>query len=347
MLKPLKILFITHKFYPDLGGTEANAEFLAGAFHDKGAIVHLLTWTKTSGTKEFPYRIVRNPGLLQVISEHAWADVVFENSPVLRLSWPAAFFNKRLVVVLNTWLNNEDGSKSLQARLKYAWLKKATKVITVSDALRKKCWPEATVIENAYNDKLFVRINAEAQRTKRFVFLGRVVSDKGADMAIEAINKLKNEHVNQALGDISLTVIGEGKDLAKLKQYVKDLNLEDLVTFEGSLTGERLVASLNQHNYLLVPSRWEEPFGIVALEGLACGCIPVVSDGGGLPDAVGDAGIVFKRGDIEDMVNSITNVLTDTSLQQRLKAAANKHLQEHSSEVVAQQYFDIIQASVS
>lgn len=347
MLKPLKILFITHKFYPDLGGTEANAEFLAGAFHDKGAIVHLLTWTKESGTKEFPYRIVRNPGLLQVISEHAWADVVFENSPVLRLSWPAAFFNKRLVVVLNTWLGNEDGSKSLQARLKYAWLKKATKVITVSDALRKKCWPEATVVENAYNDKLFVKNNTAPQRTKRFVFLGRVVSDKGADMAIEAIDKLKKQQASQNLGDISLTVIGEGKDLAKLKQYVKELEIEDLITFEGSLTGERLVSSLNQHDYLLVPSRWEEPFGIVALEGLACGCIPVVSDGGGLPDAVGDAGVVFKRGDINDMVNSITNVLTDTLLQQRLKAAADKHLQEHSSEVVAQQYFDIIQASVS
>ncbi|HEX8019134.1 hypothetical protein, partial [Mucilaginibacter sp.] len=180
MAQSLKVLLLTHKFYPDLGGTEANAEFLAKAFHNYGAEVHLLTWTQQSGTEVFPYKVVRNPGLRQLLFEHNWADVVFENSPVLRMSWPAVFFRKPLVVSLNTWLSNEDGSKSVAARTKYLWLGKASSVIAVSDAIRQKCWPDAVVIENAYNDELFVQTIANDSKPKSFVFLGRLVSDKGA-----------------------------------------------------------------------------------------------------------------------------------------------------------------------
>jgi glycosyltransferase involved in cell wall biosynthesis len=348
MAQSLKVLLLTHKFYPDLGGTEANAEFLAKAFHNYGAEVHLLTWTQQSGTEVFPYKVVRNPGIKQLLTEHSWADVVFENSPVLRMSWPAVFFRKPLVVSLNTWLSNEDGSKSIAARTKYLWLRKASNVIAVSNAIRQKCWPDAVVIENAYNDELFVQTIANDSKPKSFVFLGRLVSDKGADLAIEAIARLYKEYkeANADTSEISLTVIGEGKDFEKLKQYVIEAGIKQLVRFEGSLTGEKLVDCLNKHKYMLIPSRWQEPFGIVALEGLACGCIPIVSDGGGLPDAVGKAGLVFKRGDLQDLVNTIKTLLTDEYLQKRLRFEADAHLKAHTSKVVAQQYFDIINAAV-
>ncbi|UOE51887.1 glycosyltransferase family 4 protein [Mucilaginibacter sp. SMC90] len=344
MAQSLKVLLITHKFYPDLGGTEANAEFLAKAFHNYGAQVHLLTWTQQSGTKVFPYQVVRNPGLKQLLAEHKWADVVFENSPVLRMSWPAVFFRKPLIVSLNTWLSNEDGSQSVQAKMKYLWLRKASSVIAVSDAIRQKCWPAAVVIENAYNDELFVQTVTSDEKPKSFVFLGRLVSDKGADLAIEAIAQLHKEYreANIDTSEITLTVIGEGKDFEKLKRYVIDAGIKQIVRFEGSLTGEKLVDNLNQHRYMLIPSRWQEPFGIVALEGLACGCIPIVSDGGGLPDAVGKAGLVFKRGDLPDLVNTIKRLLNDKLLQKKLRHEADAHLKAHTSKVVARQYFDII-----
>lgn len=348
MAQSLKVLLLTHKFYPDLGGTEANAEFLAKAFHNYGVEVHLLTWTQQSGTKVFPYKVVRNPGLKQLLAEHSWADVVFENSPVLRMSWPAVFFRKPLVVSLNTWISNEDGSKSIAARTKYLWLRKASSVIAVSNAIRQKCWPDAVVIENAYNDELFVQTIANDSKPKSFVFLGRLVSDKGADLAIEAIAQLYKEYkeANDDTSEISLTVIGEGKDFEKLKQYVIEAGIKQIIRFEGSLTGEKLVDCLNKHKYMLIPSRWQEPFGIVALEGLACGCIPIVSDGGGLPDAVGKAGLVFKRGDLQDLVNTIKSLLTDEYLQKRLRFEADAHLKAHSSKVIAKQYFDIVNAAV-
>jgi glycosyltransferase involved in cell wall biosynthesis len=339
----VNILFITHQFYPAVGGTEANAEFLAQALHGAGINVHLVTWTTRKGVRQFPYTIIRSPSWKGLIKEHRWADIVFENSPVLRLSWPSFFFRKPLIVVLNTWLSKEDGSPSLQAGVKYWWLKRASGVIAVSNAIRAKCWPDAVVIENAYNDELFNETTPWEHRSKTFVFLGRLVSDKGADMAIRAVAKLITGNLNiPALPGITLTIIGDGTDAEQLKGLVKELKLDAVVSFKGNLSGRQLVDTLNQHKFMLIPSKWEEPFGIVALEGMACGCIPIVSDGGGLPEAVGEAGLVFKRGDLDDMIKNMLEVVNDQKLQRKLRHLSASHLQAHSKRVISDRYLDII-----
>ncbi len=93
------------------------------------------------------------------------------------------------------------------------------------------------------------------------------------------------------------TIIGSGPEWEPLRRQVEALGLDDRVEFAGMLSGEALAQSLNRHRVIAIPSRWEETFGMFALEGLACGCIPVVSTGGGLADAPG-RGIVFESGNV-------------------------------------------------
>ena len=83
----IKILILTHHFFPDVGGIETNSQILATAFTGFGADVHVLTWTRFEGPNPFPFTVIRDPGLYTVFKEHTWADVVFENNPCLRLSW--------------------------------------------------------------------------------------------------------------------------------------------------------------------------------------------------------------------------------------------------------------------
>lgn len=339
----MKILLLTHKFFPDVGGTEANAEFLANSFVRFGAEVRVITWTKSTGSKEFPYLIIRSPKWIRLIEEHKWADVVFENSPVLRLSWPNLLIRKPLLVSLNTWID-DDGKVTIITRLKYEWLKRASIVIAVSNAVKKRCWPPAVVIENAYNEDLFVNIKPISQRTKHFVFLGRLVSDKGADLAIKAVARLKQLGYTKEL--YNLTIIGGGIDLEYLRQLTVELKLEADVSFTGPMSGVKLVSCLNEHKYLLVPSVWQEPFGIVALEGMACGCIPIVSNGGGLPDAVGQAGVIFERNELDDFVEKILSLMEDKQLRERLSSAAKYHLEEHSPGSIARKYYTLIESLV-
>jgi glycosyltransferase involved in cell wall biosynthesis len=334
----LKILFFSNNFYPDIGGIESISEMLATAFVQQGAEVHLLTWTQGKEEKEFPFKVIRTPSISVLLKEFIWADVVFENNPCLRMSWPNLFMGKPIVTGLQTWLSpgNQTG---IPDKVKQRWLRKADKVIACSEAVRNVVFKDAIVIGNPYNETIF-SVHPEVVKTKDFIFLGRLVSDKGAGIAIEAFRTF----LEKGNSDSTLTIVGDGSEKAALENLVKQYSLGDKIVFTGSMRGEALVKCLNGHNYLLVPSVWKEPFGIVALEGLACGCIPIVSDGGGLPDAVGKAGLVFKRGDAAALAAQMIALKNSSEMQEGLRKAAAAHLIAHQSKNVADKYLAVIKS---
>lgn len=343
----LKISLLSHKFYPDIGGIESNSEILALAFTKAGHTVRVITWTKSADDNDQSYKVIRDPTISQLIKNYLWADVVFENNPCLRMAWPNFFIGRPSVVALNTWVARTDGSLAYQDRLKLWWLKRARRVIAVSNALRNRCWPAATVIENPYRTSQFRQIPTIA-RTKDFVFLGRLVSDKGADQAITALSQLTHS-LDEKLFPLkkpSLTVIGTGPEADTLAQLVIKLHLEEQVHFTGALRGEALTECLNQHRFLLVPSAWEEPFGNVVLEGMACGCLPIASDGGGLADAVGSAGLLFRRNDVDALVACIQRMWENPALEQVLRDKAPAHLAAHHPDTIAQHYLEVLEEAV-
>ena len=340
-MKALKILFLTHKFYPELGGIEVNSEILVNAFHAAGHEVRLLTWTRQEGNKTFPFQVIRNPSKLQLFQQHNWADVVYENNPCLQMAWPAVFFNKTSVIALRTWLDHNQGKLGLQSKVKRLWVKRADAVIAVSNAVKEQTWPAATVIGNPYRVNLFKQL-PNIDRNRDFVFLGRLVSDKGADLAINAVHQLQNYTSYNNLNKYNLTIIGDGPERESLEKLVFTLGLQDNVTFAGALTGQMLVECLNKHKILLVPSMWAEPFGNVALEGMACGCLPIVSDGGGLTDAVGNAGLIFKRGDVTSLTDTILSILTDKDKERKLRENSTEHLLFHHPQKVSSEYLKVI-----
>jgi glycosyltransferase involved in cell wall biosynthesis len=115
------------------------------------------------------------------------------------------------------------------------------------------------------------------------------------------------------------------------------------VRLTGPLSGEELVRELNRHEILAVPSLWAEPFGNVALEGLACGCVVVGSNDGGLPDAIGPAGLLFERGNVADLATQLRRLLTDSRLRQSLREKAPVHLEARREEVVCSEYLRILE----
>lgn len=337
----MKILFLSYKFYPDVGGIEVNSEILANYFVQFGAEVHLITTTEESGNRIFPFEVIRKPSLSRLLREYRWADIVFENNPSIRLSWPLLFLRKPHVVAIRTWISRMDGNEVFQDRLKKTWLSKATSVISVSEAVREITFVSSQVIGNPYRSDLF-RLIPDIDRSRDFVFLGRLVSDKGVDMAIDLINKLNSRGGKK----YTLTIIGDGPELSCLKELISKYNLSDYVSFTGSLSGDILAQALNQHNYLLVPSRWREPFGNVALEGMACGCIPIVADGGGLPDAVGDAGVVFLRNSAESFFEKTLSVLENKAYQDELRSRLENQLKKHLPEIVAEKYYNVLEIAL-
>src|SRR5436305_516685 len=78
-----------------------------------------------------------------------------------------------------------------------------------------------------------------------------------------------------------------------------------------------------------------EGFGVVALEGIASGCVVLGADAGGLPEAIGPCGLTFERGSAGDLARKIEMVLGDAELRRTLQLTADKHLAKHQPSVVA------------
>ena len=128
-----------------------------------------------------------------------------------------------------------------------------------------------------------------------------------------------------------------------MQELAKRLGLDDQVQFRGAQSGAELAATLNQHQILVVPSKYDEPFGVVALEGIACGCAVIGSSGGGLPEAIGPCGITFSNGDIGALESAMERLLTRPLEREGLIAAGPKYLARFQPRLVAQRYRELFE----
>lgn len=328
----MKILFCSVPFRPAVGGIETVSEILAERFQTAGHEVTLATRTACSVADHSSYRVVRRPSALQMLQLVARADVVFHNNISLRFAWPQLVVRRPWVVAHHTWIPRD----GLAARLKRRVLRHASH-IAVSKAVAQSLPVPCAVVPNPYADDVFMPVDG-VQRTGELVFLGRLVSDKGVHILLDALALLARRGKR-----VQLSVVGEGPEEPALREQVNALGLGDQVTFVGRRGGAELVALLHAHQVLVVPSVWEEPFGVVVLEAMACGCVPLVARSGGLPDAVGMAGVVVEQGDSEALAQGIGELLGNAQALGRCRAAAPAHLARHTRDRVARAYLQVIE----
>jgi len=138
-----------------------------------------------------------------------------------------------------------------------------------------------------------------------------------------------------------------GPEEENLRRLTADLGLDRQLTFAGQKSGAELAAILNRHQILVVPSRWAEPFGIVALEGIACGCVVVGSENGGLKEAIGPCGVTFENENLDALAAQLKRLLNDPGAQNSLRQHASEHLAKFQSDTVAAAYLRIIRKMVA
>ena len=318
----MKILLSSHFFAPSVGGIEEVSQILAHQFTRLGHEVIVVT--QTLGEVSFPFEVKRRPAMHELDGLTRWSDVVFHNNISLRTALPLPLVRRPWVVAHHTWIARVDGRRALVDRLKLYVIRWARN-IAVSQALAASLGVPARVIPNPYRDDLF-RVTNTGPRDREVLFLGRLVSDKGVDLLL------------QALGKTPATIVGDGPEREALEAMAKRLDLN--VNFLGMKRGEELVKLLNSHKLLVVPSRWQEPFGVVALEAIACGCVPVVANVGGLPEAVGNAGVVY-----DDLAATIASLLQDETRLGELRAAGPAHLERFRAERIAREYLEVLTSS--
>jgi glycosyltransferase involved in cell wall biosynthesis len=146
-------------------------------------------------------------------------------------------------------------------------------------------------------------------------FAGRLVEEKGWRVLAEALRSLPD--------DFRLVVAGEGPGLDGFRA-----ELPGRVHYAGLLPKDELWSFYAALDCLAVPSlttpRWKEQLGGTLLDGLAMGVPVVASASGGLPDAMGEAGILVPEGDAAALADALRRLRDDETLRERLSRAGRE-----------------------
>ncbi|MBL4791434.1 MAG: glycosyltransferase [Citromicrobium sp.] len=118
-------------------------------------------------------------------------------------------------------------------------------------------------------------------------WVGRIVPNKGLAEAIQAARKAR----------VRLRIFGPVEDAGYFTEKVEPF-LSEGIEFHGHRSGDRLRAEVAGAQAALVTPLWDEPFGLVAAEALACGTPVAGFDRGALSEVVGDCGVLVPGGDI-------------------------------------------------
>jgi glycogen synthase len=333
---PLKILISSHDFRPSIGGIETVSELMAGELVALGHEVRIVT--QTPGENDVGLEIIRRPAANELLRHVAWCDVFWQNNISLRTVWPAALVRCRVFITHQTWIRNASGTIDFAARLKLM-VSRFAKSIAISRAVADQLPFASHIIGNPYDDDVFRNIDV-TDRYRDLICVARLVSDKGIDLLIDALSILRES----GLGT-QVTIVGDGPERFALQAQVRDLKLQARVEFAGSQRGSDLAAILNRHRILVVPSRWPEPFGIVALEAIACGCVVVGSDQGGLPEAIGACGVTFPNNDPRALADRLADLITNEERRRAFLPHADSHLVRFKKRNAATAYLQFFETA--
>jgi glycosyltransferase involved in cell wall biosynthesis len=331
----MKILFSSYAYAPGVGGIETVSALLGREFASAGHQVILATETPAPASNSDSFEVVRNPTLARFGKLVRWCDVVFQNNISLGHLIPALFLGKPVLLAHQTWIQNITGGIGWNDRIKRSLLPRV-KNVAISQAIASNIKVAAEVIGNPYDDRVF-KIDANIHRNRELIFVGRLVSDKGTGVLLRALGILKQRKISA-----NLSIIGRGPEEENLRALVRELSLDHSVTFAGEKVGEELAQLMNHHQVIVVPSRWPEPFGIVALEGIACGCIAIGSEGGGLSEAIGNCGMTFRNGDGTELADRLAELLSNSKMRERFRTAAPLHLERFRAQAIAQRYLALL-----
>ncbi|GAA2032843.1 hypothetical protein GCM10009819_16120 [Agromyces tropicus] len=166
-------------------------------------------------------------------------------------------------------------------------------------------------------------------RPLRVAFVGRVIPEKGPDVLLRAAKQLARD-------DVEFLVVGShgfARDAA-LSGYEQELRrLSDesgaRVRFEPFVDREALPALLRDLDVFVVPSRWPDPCPLTAGEGMASGVPVVASRIGGLPEVVGDAGLLVPPDDPDALAAALARLADDPEERLRRAVASRAHALAH------------------
>jgi glycosyltransferase involved in cell wall biosynthesis len=274
------------------------------------------------------------PAMLMVAlrSRHSRADVIYPQGLAAGAASALVFRRRRRVIALHSDIEFSSKVANLAVR---TILASASDVLCLSERVRAQ-----VVALGIYEDRVHrfhnwvnvehFRPGAEdhsgadvpAHTNFTVLFVGRLISEKGVDLALESARLLEQDNV-------TFLFAGTGPELGRVRQYEGSLSN---VRCLGPVSQQELPALYSSADVFLMPSPSEEGFGRVLLEALACGTCVVATRRGGIPEVVTPEVGVLVEPVPEQIVAALRQLKNDPDALARMSAnARSRAVREYSA----------------
>lgn len=202
-----------------------------------------------------------------------------------------------------------------------------------------------SVVYNGLDTEIFRPLPGVKKKPNSVIFVGNVEDrKKGVVYLLKAMTLTKNR--------FHLTVVdGGAPNRMYVTKWIDKFGLNDRIHFTGKIPGEKLIELYSQHQIAVSPSLYEG-FGFPAAEAMACELPLVSSDGGALPEVVGnhmETGYVVKSRDPYGLAEAIDYLLDNPKERERMGKAARKRITsvftwENAAKEMVEVYQEVIDA---
>ncbi|MEM2211129.1 MAG: glycosyltransferase family 4 protein [Nitrososphaerales archaeon] len=300
-------------------------------------------------------RLINKFGPFDVIHAHDWLTITSGVALKHLLSKPL------IVTFHSTEMGRSGGLHSPESHMIHGlewWGSfEAAQVITVSKYMKdelirlyKLPSDKVQVISNGIDVKTFdVFVNKDIVKAKLgispnekvILAIGRLTWQKGFDDLIKAFPKVLAIHPNSRL-----VIIGDGYMKGELERLAWNMGLGNKVIFTGFISDQELIEILKSSDALVISSRYE-PFGIVALEGMASGLPVVVTNVGGLAEIVEHEkdGIWVYANNPDSIAWGINRVLSDQALASQIIFNGKEKVKKYDWSVITQKILQVYEIS--
>lgn len=174
-------------------------------------------------------------------------------------------------------------------------------------------------------------------------YVGRLTEEKGPHLLIEALPGLP--------AYCRAVFVGNGPMRSTLEELATRLGIAERVTFKNGVPTQDVPREMQQMDAFVLPSltrpNWMEQFGRVLIESMACETPVIGSSSGEIPRVIGDAGLIFQEGNVQDLSVRVRELLENPALYARLATQGRQRILEHyTNEQVAKKMYTAYQEIV-
>ena len=185
----------------------------------------------------------------------------------------------------------------LSQKRRIAAMKKFSRLVVISQFMKSRLVANGIPAEKVVVDPPKIKVGATgvADRQIDLLYAGQLIRGKGVHLLLAAIARMKSR--------CTLDIVGTGNMEAKLKAIAGQLGIADRVRFNGFQNNPQ--DWMRAAKCVVVPSFWQEPYGLVAAEAVALGRPVVAFAVGGLPEACGGKATLVPPGDVDALAKAL------------------------------------------